>query len=117
MTGRVRPTDRAAWERWATDEFGADQKSVSLGTDTVLNALIAGYDPIQAQDFARHAVEAAHRGVGVGGVIRGTFGFFVHLLGIALRLAGLLIVLGIFAVIGYLAYLWATGYFPNAPHF
>lgn len=117
MTGRVRPSDRAAWERWATDEFGTDQKSVSLGADTVLNALIAGYDPIQAQDFARRAVEASHRGGGVGGVVRGTLGIFVALVGIALRLAGLLLVIGIFAVIAYLAYLWATGYFPNAPHF
>jgi hypothetical protein len=113
VTGKVRPTDRAAWQRWASDEFGADQNAVTLGTDTVLNALIAGYDPVQAQEFARQAVAASRHGAGVGGLFRAIF----QLIGIAFRLAGVLVVLAIFGVIAYLGYLYLTGYFPNAPHF
>jgi hypothetical protein len=52
----------------------------------------------------------------VGGLVRGIFGGLFHLVGIALRLASLLIVLGIFVVITYLLYLYLTGYFPNLPH-
>jgi len=116
VTGRVRPTDRAAWHQWATAEFGADEKAIALGTDTVLNALIAGYDPVQAQDFARQAVKASQHGAGVGGLVGVPLRMLVGLISIALRLAGLVVVLGIFAVIAYFAYLWVTGYFPNIPH-
>lgn len=116
MTGRVRPSDRAAWQQWATAEFGADGKAVELGTDAALQALIAGYDPAQAQDIARQTVAASHHGAGIGGFAGSLIGGLFHLIGIAFRLAALLIVIGIFVVIAYLGYLYLTGYFPNAPH-
>jgi hypothetical protein len=108
VTGRIRPADRAAWQRWATDEFSADEKSVALGTETVLNALIAGYDPVQAQDFARQAVGASHHRAGVGGLVGGLFRAIFHLLGIALRLAVFLLILGMFAAIAYFGFLFFT---------
>jgi hypothetical protein len=115
MTERVRPSDRAAWKRWAEDEFGPDSQAIAIATETAIQALIAGYQPIQAMDYARQAVASGRppdAGLRPTTSARpgndgrsGVLGFF----GSLFRLAAFLLVLAIFAFIAWFAYVFFTG--------
>jgi hypothetical protein len=58
---------RAEWRAWAVREFGDDQGSVELATESALKSLITGYSVEQSIAIARAAVLGEPPGTGVNG--------------------------------------------------
>jgi len=101
MTQGVRPADREAWLQWAAGEFPHDSHKANLATEAVLQALIAGYDTPTSMEIGRQAAA----GRGGGGLIHGLF----RTISFLFRLGMFLAVVGVFLVIGWLAYNFSTG--------
>ena len=58
MDNGIPSTKRVKWREWAKEEFGNDEKTVSVATDSVLQALLQGYSVEDAIVIARSAVSS-----------------------------------------------------------
>lgn len=56
MDNGIPTTKRAKWREWAKQEFGDDEKTLSIATDSVLQALLQGYSVEDAIMIARWSV-------------------------------------------------------------